>query len=79
MPPLAGIGAAIGAAAASAGAAVGAGLAAAGTAVGGMTLSGLATGLTIASTGMQVIGMATGNKTLIRLVCMVVWLVEQVC
>lgn len=67
MPPLAGIGVAIGTAAASAGAAVGAGLAAAGSAIGGMTLSGLATGLTIASTGMQVIGMATGNKTLSKI------------
>lgn len=62
MPPLAGIGVAIGSAVASAGAAVGAGLA-----TGGMTLSGLATGLTIASTGMQVIGMATGNKTLSKI------------
>lgn len=60
MPPLAGIGVAIGSAAASAGAA-------AGSAIGGMTLSGLATGLTIASTGMQVIGMATGNKTLSKI------------
>lgn len=57
MPPLAGIGAAI-AGAASAGAA------AIGTAVGGLTLGGLATGASIVGTGLQLVGMATGSKTL---------------
>lgn len=57
MPPLAGIGAAIGGA-------VSAGAAALGTAVGGLTLGGLATGASIVGTGLQLVGMATGSKTL---------------
>lgn len=68
MPPLAAMGAAIGGAvsagAAAVGGAISAGVGAIGTAVGGMTLSGLSTGLTIASTGMKLVGMATGSKTL---------------
>lgn len=46
------------------GAAIVAGASAAGTAIGGMTLAGLAAGATIVGTGMQLIGMATGSKTL---------------
>lgn len=46
-------------------AALGASLATAATAaVGSMTLTGLTTGLAIASTGAQLVGMATGSKTL---------------
>lgn len=57
MPPVAAIGAAIGGA-------VSAGAAAVSSVVGGLTLSGLAAGATIVGTGMQLIGMATGSKTL---------------
>lgn len=57
MPLLAGIGAAIGGA-------VSAGAAALGTAVGGLTLGGLAAGASIVGTGLQLVGMATGSKTL---------------
>lgn len=60
MPPLAGIGAAIGGA-------VSAGAAAVGSMVGGLTLSGIATGASIVGTGMQLIGMATGSKTLSKI------------
>jgi len=35
-----------------------------GEAIGGMTLAGLATGATIVGTGLQLVGMATGSKTL---------------
>lgn len=38
--------------------------AASGSAIGGLTLGGLATGASIVGTGMQLIGMATGSKTL---------------
>lgn len=60
MPPVAAIGAAIGGA-------VSAGAAAVGSMVGGLTLTGLATGASIVGTGMQLIGMATGSKTLSKI------------
>ena len=60
MPPVAAIGAAIGGA-------VSAGAAAVGSMVGGLTLTGLAKGASIVGTGMQLIGMATGSKTLSKI------------
>lgn len=53
MPPLAAAGAAIGGAISSA--------------VGGLTLAGVATGATIVGTGLQLVGMATGSKTLTKI------------
>ena len=44
-----------------------AGAAAVGSAIGGLTLGGLATGASIVGTGMQLIGMATGSKTLSKI------------
>ena len=44
-----------------------AGAAAVGSMVGGLTLGGLATGASIVGTGMQLIGMATGSKTLSKI------------
>ena len=57
MPPLAAAGAAIGAA-------VSAGAAAVGAAVGGLSAAGLASGLMIAGTGLQLVGTLTGSRTL---------------
>lgn len=44
-----------------------AGAAAVGSAIGGLTLGGLATGASIVGTGMQLVGMATGSKTLSKI------------
>lgn len=57
MPMVAAAGAAIGTA-------VSAGAAAVGAAVGGLSAAGLASGLMIAGTGLQLVGKVTGSKTL---------------
>lgn len=71
MPPLAAIGAAVASGAAAVGGAVASGAAALGGAIGssigGLTLSGLAAGANIVGSGLSLIGMATGNKTLSKI------------
>lgn len=60
MPPVMALGAAIAEGAAAAGTAIASG-------IGGLTLSGLATGANIVGTGLSLVGMATGNKTLSKI------------